>query len=174
MRRLKPTNKATYLKDGMQVFSKSGLGALLGIGRNIISRNIEAWEVQAVATDNKGSPLYTVKDYLNGQQRQSKTEEGEDKYGGYPDALEWKNAIAARRDELRLKKDLGELVNAFEAEAEIAACFADVAMMGETLLTHVDNILHPSGEDMESISRKFKQENSKYYERLLSDTEFID
>lgn len=173
MGKLKPENKKMYQKDGVQLFSKVELGKLLSVNRNTIQKNIEAWEVKAAAQDNRGFDLYEIHDYIVAQNRQSLTLEGDDKYGGYPDASEWKNAIAAQRDELRLLKDRGELVNAFEAEAEIATCFADVAAMGETLLTHVDNALHPSGEDMELISRKFKQENGKYYNRIMVDTESI-
>ena len=171
MEKLKPESKKLYTKNGVQLFSKVELGKLLNVNRNTIKKNIETWEVKPVALDNRGFDLFEIKDYLAAQQRQSLTADGDEKYGGYPDASEWKNAIAAKRDELRLKKDLKELVDAFEAEAEIAACFADNVAMGETLLTHVDNTLHPSGEEMELISRKFKQENSKYYQRVMSDTE---
>ena len=174
MRKLTPETKKVWLLNGVQLFSKVDLGKMLGINRNTVQKNIEAWEVPPAAHDNKGRDLYSVQQYLIGQNRGRVDDEGSNKYGGYIDSLDWKNAIAAKRDQLRLDKDEGLLVDAWEAEQEIASCFSDVAKIGEALLTIVDTELHPDGVGMERIAGKFKMEQGKYYDRIIDDTNHVE
>lgn len=169
MKKLKPEAVKIYSVGGVQLFSKIALGRELGINRNTVKKNIDAWEVKPEALDSKGNALYSIRSYIKGMQSVAKDEDGLSKYGGYPDASEWKNAIAAKRDVLRYEKDIGLLVEAWDAEAEIAKVFSDCSRMGETLLTIVDNSIHPTGEEMELISRKFKSELSAYYDSIFED-----
>ena len=171
MRKLAPENKLTYTLEGVQLFSKSDIGKLLGIHRNTADKNLKEWEVKPKAKDKRGNDLFAVIDYIHGQNRSRLSQDGDERFGGYEDAMTWKTAIDAKRGQLKLDQETGELVNAFEAEMEIASCFADCAKMGELLLTIVDNTLHPIGEEMEDISTKFKRENQKYYEQIIKDTE---
>lgn len=171
MGKLKPESKKVYVAGGVQLFSKSDLGKLLGIHRNTVNKNIGEWEIKPAAQDNRGYDLYAVSDYIAGMIRGRVSDTGDDVYGGYADASEWKAAVDAQRGELKLEQERGLLVSSYEAEMEIAACFADCARMGDNLLSIVDNVLHPDGQLMAEIEGKFKKENSKYYERVMSDTE---
>lgn len=171
MAKLHPESKEVYMVGGVQLFSKADLATLLGVHRNTINKNILEWEVRSAAQCKRGNDLYLLHDYLTGQNRNRLSGDGDEKYGGYCDALEWKNAVAAKRDELRLRKDEGELVCAYEAERELATMLSDVSKMGEALLTIVDNVIHPSGELMAQCEKMFKQENDKYYHHLMEVTD---
>ncbi|EJZ9093443.1 hypothetical protein OIX85_003854 [Vibrio parahaemolyticus] len=174
LKKLRPETKAVYSVDGVQLFSQTDLAKLVGLDRNTLSRKIKEYEVPARALCTRGNKLFAVQDYFNAINRARVDSQGEERFGGYADALEWKTAVDAQRVELKLKQERGELVDAWEAEMEIATCFSDVAKMGESLLTLVDMVLHPSGEDMERLSQKFKRENSKYYDRIMSETEHAE
>lgn len=171
MDQIKAENKRVHQIKGMQLFTKTDLGKLLHQHRQTIQKNVTEWNVQAVATDSRGNDLFEINDYINAQQRARLSGLGDERFGGYVDALEWKTALDAQRTQLKLNTELGLLVNAFEAEMEIASCFSDTARHGDLLLDIVENTLHPSGEDMQKISQKFRQELRKYYERVMQDTE---
>lgn len=173
MKKLNPESKKIYTLEGVQLFSKTDLGKLIGVHRNTIDKNLKEWEVKPRAQDVRGNDLFSIADYWLGQNRSRVTDDGEERFGGYESAIEWKTAIDAKRSQLKLEQDEGILCNAFEAEQEIAACFADVAKMGESLLTLVDMELHPDGRAMQKLADKFKRENSKYYDQLMADTEHV-
>lgn len=171
LKKIAAENKRIHTLNGMQLFSKAGLGKILHAHRQTIQRNITEWNVQPVAKDENGRDLFEINDYYTAQQRAKLSGLGDEKFGGYVDALEWKTALDAQRTQLKLNTELGLLVNAFEAEMEIASCFSDTARHGDQLLDIVENTLHPAGEDMQKISQKFRQELRKYYERVMQDTE---
>ncbi|EGR0199599.1 hypothetical protein ACXIVC_21790 [Vibrio parahaemolyticus] len=171
LKKLRPEQKAVYSVEGVQLFSQTDLAKLVGVDRNTLARKIKEYEVQPRALCTRGNKLFAIQDYFIAINRARVDSQGDERFGGYADALEWKTAVDAQRVELKLEAERGELVNAYEAEMEIASCFSDVAKMGESLLTLVDMTLHPSGEDMEKLSQKFKRENLKYYDHIMRDTE---
>lgn len=174
LKKLRPETKSVYISEGVQLFSQTDLAKLVGLDRNTLARKIKEYEVAPRALCTRGNKLFAVQDYFIALNRARVDNTGEEKFGGYVDALEWKTAVDAQRSELKLREDKRELVSAYEAEMEIASCFSDVAKMGESLLTLVDMTLHPSGELMEKLSQKFKRENSKYYDRIMTDTEHAE
>lgn len=169
MQKLSKVSEKIYKQGETQVFNMSDMALLIGVSRKTIKKTIDDTKLDPIATDERGNFLYSIGDYLTAMTALKLSSQSNSKFGGYDSAIEYKNAISARRDELKLNSEYGRYVLASDAERAIASCFADAARYSDNLLSIVDSHLHPSGEDMAIIEKKMKQQQTNLYLKIMGD-----
>lgn len=159
MIQLQKASEPAYMLNGVLVFNVTELGKILGITRQTARIHIKKYSVEPVAIDAKGNALYSVSGFMTAQ-----SESGA--FGGYASALEWKNAISAKRDQLKLDADEGKLYPAAEVNQIFTKNYMLIAAIGKEAMMLVDNELHPDGLIMEEISKKLDAMYLRHWEKI--------